>query len=177
MTPLSGEAFDHVGEIELALRIIGVEVVECWGEQVALEGIDAGTHFLDIKLFRGRVALLNDSHHPVIASSNDPSVSGGVSAQTGQERRGIVVGHMGGDQLVEGVSSEERSVTGDDHDDRVVGVVTRIEDAHPAGGGVAGAVLFVLMGEDHIGPLGGTGCDLAGYPIGLVANDHHGLSG
>ena len=76
--PHRGEPGDHVGQVELALCVVGGEVAQRRSEQVAAECVDARADLVDVEFFGRCVALLDDSLHPAVGRADDAAVAGRV---------------------------------------------------------------------------------------------------
>ena len=165
------QTLDHVGEVELGLRVVGRQVAQRRSEQVAPEGVDAHVRFLDVELVGRRVALLDDAHHPPVAGADDPPVAGRVVEHAREQRRRVAVGDVGRHELVERLGREQRRVARHDDDDRIVVVVVTAERRHADRRGVAGAALLGLLGEGDVGPRRRGLLDVLGDLLGAVADD------
>ena len=165
---------DDVGEVVLALGVVGRQVAQRRAEEVAAEGVDARADLADLPLLAAGVALLDDAQHPVVGTADDPAVAGRVVQHRRQHGDGVVVGDVGGDELVERLGPQQRRVAGE-HDDRrlVVEVVAR-DGRHPARRRVAGAALLELLDERDVRPRRGELGDLRGDLLGVMADDDRG---
>ena len=146
------QPLDHVGEVELGLRVVGGEVAQRRPEQVAPEGVDPHVRLLDVELVGAGVALFDDAEHAPIAGAHDAAVAGRVVEHAREQRRRVGVGDVGRHQLVERLGGQQRGVAGHDDHDRVVVVVVTAERRHADRRGVAGAELLDLLGEGDVGP-------------------------
>ena len=63
----AGEHADDVGEVVLALGVVGRQVAQRRAEQVAAEGVDARVDLVDRELVGRGVALLDDAQHAPVA--------------------------------------------------------------------------------------------------------------
>ena len=82
----------HIGEIELAVMIVGVQFVDVAEQRLGVKGVKAGVDLVYF-LLRGRqVLLLDDGLHVVAAGffADDSSVSSGIFQPGGEDRhRGL----------------------------------------------------------------------------------------
>ena len=62
----AAEHADDVGEVELALGVVGRQVAQRRAEQVAPEGVDARADLVLVELVGAGVALLDDAQHPPV---------------------------------------------------------------------------------------------------------------
>ena len=58
--PGVAEHTDHIGEVVLALRVLGAQPAQRRREEPAPEAVDRGVHLVDLQLRVGRVGLLDD---------------------------------------------------------------------------------------------------------------------
>jgi hypothetical protein len=65
---------DRVGEVELPLRVVGVEVLEGAPERIGLEEVEGGVQLLDRALILGRVLLLDDAEDFAVFIADDAPV-------------------------------------------------------------------------------------------------------
>lgn len=117
--PVPGLAQDpeDVGEVLLALAVVGPDLPERVGEQLAVEREHPGVDLTDRALRLGRVLVLHDGRHgPGGAVTDDPAVPGGVRHLGGQHGHGVAVGGVRGGELPERGPGEQRGVTADDDD-------------------------------------------------------------
>ena len=148
----AGQSSDDIGEVVLALSVVGGEVAQRRAEQVAAETQDAGVPLFDVEFVGRGVALFDDASDLAVFLADDPAISGRVVEHAGQEGARVLVGDMGGDQLVERVGLEQGSVAGQDDDGGVVVVIVAVECRHADGCCIARTVLFELLDERHVGP-------------------------
>ena len=143
---VAGDA-EHVGEVELALGVVGAQPGQGVPQDGGVEGEDTGVDLGD-GLFGGRgVLLLDDGSDLVLVVTDDAAVTVGVRQVRGEHRHGRR--HLGvrGVQVTEGVAGQQRDV-GVRHDD---GALEPVQCGHGALDGVAGAELLLLHGEVNRG--------------------------
>ena len=167
----AGEHTDDVGEVQLALRVVGGDAAQGRSEQVPPEGVDARGDLGDGPLVGRCVALLDDAQDLAVATGDDPAVAGRVLDDARQQRRRAAVGDVGGDQLVERLRQQQGRVTGDDDDRRVVVEVVAGERRHADGRGVARAALGGLLDEHDVRPGRREVLDLLGDLLGAMTDD------
>ena len=120
-----GQHLHDVGEVVLALRVVGLHHAQRRRQQAAPEAEDAGVDLVDLELVGRRVAVLDDAGDAlVLAHPHDAAVAGGVVEPGGEDRaRGVgaaVLAHQRGD----GVGPQQRRVAGEhEHVEVVVEVV------------------------------------------------------
>ena len=68
----------HIREVQLTLRIIGVQLAESGTEIVGVESKDTRVHFGDEALLGGGVLLLDDARDVPVHRANDAAVTRGV---------------------------------------------------------------------------------------------------
>ena len=154
----AAEHADDVGEVVLALGVVGREVAQRRAEQVATERVDAGADLVDGQLLERGVALLDDAQHTVgvglAGAADDAAVAGGVVDHRREQRGGVAVGDVRGDEVVDGLRPQQRGVAGEDdarwsrRRGRRRGTPSR-----PTMRRVAGAALHVLLDEGDVGPV------------------------
>ena len=74
----------YIREVQLTLRIIGVQLAESGTEIVGVESKNTRVHFGDEALLGGRVLLLDDARDVPIYRANDATVTGGVFLADGE---------------------------------------------------------------------------------------------
>ncbi len=165
---------DDVGEVVLPLGVVRREPAQRRSEDVAAEGVDAGVDLVQLELLGAGVALLDDAHGATVGTADDTAVARGVVHHRRQHRRGVGVGDVGGDQLVERLGAQQRGVAGQHDDGRgVVEVVTR-DGRHADGSRVTGAALGHLLDEREVGPRGRQLRHLGHHLVGAVADHERG---
>ena len=158
----------YVGEVELAVGVVGVECVEFGEELGGFEAVDAGVDLGRGELAGGEGFLLDDGCDLGAGGSGaeDSAVAGGVGGDGGEDGHGGTLGEVevadGGD----GFGADEGDVAGED--EKMPG--KRIAGDGEVGldhlEGVAGAALDFLEDEADAGLLDG-GADA----VGFVADD------
>ena len=121
----------HVGQVQLALRVVAVDLGQRGEQGAAVEGIHAGVDFADRELLGGGVALglgLDDPLDAAVLVSDDAAVLGGVVELHRGHRRRRAALLMRGHEVRDRVRGDQRNVAGE-HDDGRAGVDVR------AGGG------------------------------------------
>ena len=141
-----GDGHD-VGEVFLALGVVGAQAGQGFAQQDRVEGIDPGVDLGDRALGLRGVFLLDDPGHGTVGITDDPAVTGRV----GDPRRddGDPDGRcfMGAQQVTQGVGGEQGHIAvGDDDGARQVGRQGR----QSALDGPAGAFDLVLVGDEAV---------------------------
>ncbi len=156
----------HVGEVLLALRVVGHDPLDRVGQQRSVKGVAAGIDLVDRALLRRRVGVLDDVGQRAAVVPDDPPVAGRVADPRGQHgdrvsRRVVLPGQRG-----ERAGPEQRHVAaGHQHD---AGHDAEGLDHHAHG--VTGARLAVLHDDDRVRHVpGGLGPDL----LPAVPGDDH----
>ena len=72
---------DDVGEVVLALRVLGAEPAQRGREQPAAEAVDRRVHLVDRELVGRGVGLLDDAVDAAVRVAHDAAVAGGVVAR------------------------------------------------------------------------------------------------
>ena len=162
-----------VGQVVLALRVLGAEPPQRRREQAAAEAVDRGVHLGELELVGVGVGALDDAVDPALRVAHDPAEAPRPRRELGGEQRHRGVGlPVHGGQAGQQLGPDERRVARhDDHVALVVGVVGERGERHARG--VAGAPLHVLLDEHdrHVG--GDLLLQRLGDPLGAVADDDH----
>ena len=133
----------RVGEVELALGVVGVEVREAFPERVGVEGVDGGVHLAHGELLRRRVARLDDRAQPPGLVADDPAVGARLVRLEREDGRGGALGPVHVEEPAKLGRGEERRVAG--QDEHVAGEA--LERRARRGGRVAGSARRLLDGE------------------------------
>ena len=81
------------------------------------------------------------------------------------------------DELLDGLGSQKRRVTGEDEDRRGVVEIRGVEGVQADQGRITGAALDGLFGEEHVGPVGCVVENPFGDAFGTVTDHHHRVVG
>ena len=173
MWPGGAQHLDRVGQVVLALRVLGAQPAQRGREQVAPEAVDRRVDLVDLELLGVGVGVLDDAGDPVVLVADDAAV-----ARSG--RRACAVSTVAAASCIRCsvasiaiVSARTQRVVAGQHEDVVFGVEIverRVErDAHR----VAGAALHALLDEldRHLGDE--LLLERLGDPLGAVADDDH----
>ena len=134
----------RVGEVELPLRVVGVEVRESAPERVRGEDVHRGVDLPDRELLRRGVARLDDRPQPPRRVAHDTAVVTRVGGLEREDGRGGALGAMGLGESVELVAGQERGVAREDEDVPLEALERRVR----RGDRVAGAAGRLLHRED-----------------------------
>ena len=156
---------EHIGQVLLALGVVGGHLLECVAEDVGVESVDPRVDLGDGPLLVRGVLLLDDASHRAVGVAQDATVAGGVVEVCGDDGDGTSSGLMALDQVVKRLGGEEGDVAVSDEDGagQVLG-----EGLECTLGGPPGALEVVLVGDDRT--LVGRG-DILGDELALVADD------
>jgi hypothetical protein len=136
----------HVGQVELALRVVGGDPAQAVAQRGRVEGVDPGVDLVDLPLLRRRVLVLDDPGDRAVVTRDDPPVPGRVGHPRGQHGHRIALLVVRGDQLQQRLRLQQRHVTRRHHD-RAVEV--RRYGAQAGPDRVTGAQLLLLDGGLH----------------------------
>ncbi len=143
---LAGD-LDDVGQVQLALRVVRVELPERGAQELGVERVHAGVDLGDGRLLLGGVGLLHDlGDLTVVGQTDDPTVAPGLGGGERQhrDRRGGGFAAVLVDESVQGAAVEQGDVRGgDQHGPVEVGG----QGGQAAFDGVPGAVLLLLYGD------------------------------
>ena len=165
---------DHIGQVELALGVVGLHPPERGRQQVPSEHEDPGVDLVDEELVGCCVGLLDDAGHPVVlADPQDASVAGGILHPCRQDRAGRAALSMAVHQRPDRLLAQQRRVSGEDEHVVLLAVVQVVvgqscqADRHC----VAGAPLHPLLDEPEPQP-GTVLRELLGDPLRSVPHHH-----
>ena len=163
---------DDVGEVVLALRVLGVEAPQGGGQQAAPEAVDRRVDLGDLELGVVGVGLLHDAVDAAAGVAHDAPVSGRVVELGGEDGgRGVGQAVLGG-ELGERLGPQQRGVAGED-EDVVFAVEVEAGPGEADAGRVAGAALEALLDELDRDLGGELLLDRLGHRLGAVADDDH----
>ena len=97
---------EHVGDVQLALLVVGVQPGQGVPQDAGVEGEDAGVDLVDLALGVGGVLLLGDMGDFTLLVADDPPVAEGVGQPHGQHGDGGGDLGVSGEQLGERVAGE-----------------------------------------------------------------------
>ncbi len=139
-----------VGEVELALGVVGAEGVERVEQRAAVEAVQAGVDLADGQLGLRRVAgrlRLHHALHPALRVAHDAAVARRVLELHRGERGGGLRGRVRLDEARDRLGGDQRHVAVDDHDGRAA-----VDVARRGGDGVPRAARLLLDGDlDAVG--------------------------
>ena len=172
-----GEHGHDVGEVVLALGVVGGDPAQGRRQQRSAEAVDRRVDLGHLELVGRGVALLDDAAHPTVLVAHHPAVARGVVEHGRQHRARRARGPVLVDQRADGGRPQQRRVARQhEHVDAVV-VIVVVEGVAEGGEGdrhgVAGAALDRLLDELQRQVAGRVG-ELLGDPVGPVADDHDG---
>ena len=134
----AAQHLDRVGEVVLALRVLGAEATQRGREQVAAEAVDRRVDLVDLALLFGGVGVLDDAMRLARPCPARPGRSRPASTVGGEDRgRGVLHAVLGGEPR-DRLGAQRAGVAGQD-EDVVLGVevVERADgerDAHRVAG-------------------------------------------
>ncbi len=168
--PGSGDG-DDVGEVLLALRVVGAHLRQDLAQQRAVEGIDAAVDLEDRALLVGRVLLLDDRRDGAFRVAQDATVAGGVREGGRDDRDAAARGFMRSHEGAQRLGAEERHVAVRD-DDRAG--EARRKGLERALHGATRALDLVLVGDEHVRVMLE---HVLGDPVAVVPHDDHEVLG
>ena len=148
---LAGQDAGDIGQVILAMRIVGAQFVEVLEQRLGGEGVDAGIRFANLLLLRRELLLLDDGFDlvgraPRLLLADDASVAGRVREVGGQNGHGRVILAVKVEDPGDGLGAEQGNVAGEHQ--HVVIPGQRLASRHDR---VPGAELFRLHHELHAG--------------------------
>ena len=136
---------EDVGEVLLALCIVGAQVRQAVAQDGGVENVDAGVDLADQELFVRGVAVLDDSGD-LSAGAHDPPVARRILHLRGQHRDCVALGAMDGDEPTEGFAREQWHISVRDH--HLPLEVRQLPQS--AGDRMPGAQLLLLNRRGHV---------------------------
>ncbi len=136
----AGDA-QHVGQVELALRVVGRQPRQAVAQHRRVERVHTGVDLGDQLFGGGGVLLLDDPLHGAVAGTHDPAVADRVLHHGRQHGHRVARRSVLGQQGLEGLGVEQRHVAVA-HDHGAAQVVRQLCQA--ARDGVPGALLLRL---------------------------------
>ncbi len=137
--PGGGRCREDIGQVDLALIIVGAQGSQGGAQEVRVEGVDARVDLVNRGLLGGGVALLDDRGDRARGVADDASVAGGILDARGQDGDRVARALVGGDQIGQGVRRQEGDVAVGDDDGAGDGLDGLIEGLEAALDGAAGA--------------------------------------
>ena len=157
----------RVGEIELALRVVVVEVRDGLGKQIGVEHVHGRVHLLHREFAPVGVLLLDDAQHVAVTIADDAAVSGRVVEDRGQHGGTVAALLVERHELLQRDGVEQWHVgRGDQH--RAMQVAFLGQLRHRALDRAAGAGDVVLVDDVDVRVVGP--CRL-GDAVGLIVHD------
>ena len=158
----------RVGQVELALRVVRIEVRDRTGQHLRIEHIDRGVHFTHGQFALVGVLLLHDLEHIAVGAADDAAVPGRI-VEFGRKHGGTVAAHhMVLEQCAERGGVEQRHVgRRDEHRPLQRTVVLQL--THRALHGAAGTGNLILLHDAHTRVVGAR---CLRHAFGLMAHDH-----
>src|SRR5690606_2602622 len=101
---------EHIGEVQLALGVVGGQPGQRGGEHVRGERVHPRVDLGDPQLLGVGVLVFHDADHVTRVITHDPAVPGGVVHDGGQYRHGVVPLVMRGQQGRQRVGVQQRNV-------------------------------------------------------------------
>ena len=152
-----------VGEVELALVVVGGELGQHRRQLRPVEAVDAGVGEGVAALLHAAVAVLHDAAHQPLLVGEDAAVAGGISQPGGEQGHGGAAAAVLGQQLLQGARKQQGHIAVE-HQQLALEAAEGLQQLLHR---MAGAVLGLLQHEfqaRHVaqGTL---------HPLGLVAHD------
>ena len=105
------EHFDDIGEVVLALGVVGAEASQRRAEQIATERTHAGPHLADGQHLGRGIALFDDLQHSAVAMLRGCTQHPPIAPWVVEHRRDrggcIAAADVGGDELVQGLGAQQ----------------------------------------------------------------------
>ena len=150
-----------IGEVVLALRVVGGEIVEIVEEMRAVEDVDAGVYLADLHLIIGRVLRFDDARDRSIGVAHDAAVHRGIVEHHRQQRERVLRARVLVEQTAQRLGTRQRNIAGEDqHVPRSIDERRRLQHR------VTGALLLFL----HRVARAVADCFL--HRLALMADDH-----
>ena len=136
---------DHVRQIQLALHVLRLQLLDRRPERVGPEDVDRRVDLADRQLLGTRVGPFCDPENGARAVPDDAPIEAWIGRLGTQDRRRRLLAEVGRDELGEQFRSQERRVAGEDED------VSFVALERGAGGAdrVSGPERVLLDGDGH----------------------------
>ena len=102
--------FESIGQVELALSIVGFEVGNRFSQQFGVEHVDGRVHFVHSQFAAVSVLLFHNAQHVAFAVADDAAIAGRIVKNGGEHGGTIAALLMEGKQLVQRVGIEQRHI-------------------------------------------------------------------
>ena len=152
-----------VGEVKLALVVVGAELGQHLRQFLPVEAVDAGVGEADAALLLAAVAVFHDCAHVAGFIGNHAAVTRGIGQPCGEQGHRGTAGPVPGEQLLQGFLPQQGHIA-IEHQQLAAEAGQRLQQLLH---GVAGAVLGLLQHEFQAVVAGQGGL----HPGGLVAHD------
>ena len=148
VAPGAAANLEHVGQVELALRVVASHLLERLEKRLRVEAVEAGVAFGDGGLGGVRILLLDDTLDAPFAVADDAPVAERVVELHGEhhDRRVRAGAHVG--ELANGIGRDERAVARQ-HEQRAVEAGKRILAGEHRVGRAALRLLHDDLGVGH----------------------------
>ena len=138
---------EHVGQVHLALCVIGRYAGKRGTQFVRRERVDAGVDLVDESLFVGRVLVFDDARDVAVLITHDASVTCWVVDRCGQDGRRVAFGFVALNEFGQKLRGQQRNVAVGYEHGAFVEVVHRFKANLD---GAAGAWDLVLVDDAHV---------------------------
>ncbi len=101
---------EGVGQVELALRVVGFQVGDGLGKQVRVENVYGGVHLVHGQFAAVGVFLFHDAQHVAFAVADDAAVSGRIIENGGEHGRAVAAALVEVEQAVQRFRVKQRHV-------------------------------------------------------------------
>ena len=140
----------HIGNVLLALSVIGGHLKQGFAQHVGVKGVDTGVDLGNLELFGGGVLRLDDGGHLASLVTHDTAVGAGLVHVGGQHGDGVLVLLVESDKLAQSLRTQQGHIAiGHQHGTRDGGL--RIQSIQADLNGATGAGDFVLVNDGHVG--------------------------
>ena len=102
--------FECVGQVELALSIVGFEVGDRFSQQFGVEHVDGRVHFMHGQFATVGVLLFHNAQHVAFAVADDAAIAGRIVKNGGEHGGAIAALLMEGEQVVQRVGVKQRHI-------------------------------------------------------------------
>ena len=160
--------FECVGQVELALGVVGFEVGDRFSQQFGIEHVDGRVHFMHGQFAAVGVLLFHDAQHVAFAVADDATIASRIVKNGGEHGGSVAALLMEGKQLVQRVGVEQRHIRSCDQH-RAVKTALLLQLRHGAlhGSPGAGNVVLIDDGDTLI-----VGAGRFGDSFRLAVHDH-----
>ena len=101
----------HIGNVLLALSVIGSHLKQGLAQHISVKGVDTGVNLGNLELFGGGVLRLNNGGHLASLVAHDTAVGTGLIHVGSQHSDRVLVMLVESDKLAQSLGAQQRHIT------------------------------------------------------------------